>query len=530
MHGAPHGHAIVRPHDFSDRRPTRGMPMTDPTDPIVVSIDAGTTGIRAFAVDSGGTPVGWKYREFTQHFPSPGLVEHDADEIWRTTVAVLADLDQDLGRPIAAIGITNQRETTIAWDATTGLPLAPAIVWQDRRTAARCDELAAAGMLDRIRSLTGLVLDPYFSATKFEWMLANGVEVSSDLRLGTVDSWLIWKLSGGTAHVTDPSNASRTMLFDINRLGWSEELCDLFGVPMDRLPGVVPSAGEVARTSTGCGVPEGIPISGIVGDQQASLFGQACVRSGMAKNTYGTGSFVLMNTGEELPPDNEGLLRTVAWTIPAGLVDDGAAGDITHYALEGAIFVTGAAVQWMRDGMGLIDDASEIGPLAESVEDTAGLVVVPAFTGLGAPYWDPAARGTICGITRGTTRAHLARAIVEAMAFQTRDVIDAMATTCGSQLTELRVDGGAAAMDLLLSLQADQIGVPVVRSSVAQTTALGAAYMAGLGIGLWSRTEQIDDNWASDATFEPSADTAVVEASYGAWKRAVERSRSWETI
>lgn len=503
---------------------------TDTTDPIVVSIDAGTTGIRAFAVDSTGTPVGWKYREFPQYFPSPGLVEHDANEIWNTTVAVLGELDSELGRPIAAIGITNQRETTVAWDASTGSPLAPAIVWQDRRTAARCEELAAAGMLGRIRSLTGLVLDPYFSATKYEWLLANGVTVSKDLRLGTIDSWLIWKLSGGSAFVTDPSNASRTMLYDINRLEWSEELCEVFGVPRDALPQVVPSAGETARTAPGCGVPAGIPISGIVGDQQASLFGQACVRPGMAKNTYGTGSFVLMNTGEELPPDNEGLLRTVAWTIPAGLVDDGGTGDITHYALEGAIFVTGAAVQWLRDGMGIIDDAAEIGPLAETVDDTGGLVIVPAFTGMGAPYWDPTARGTMCGITRGTTRAHLARAIIESMAFQTRDVVDAMSTTCGAPLTELRVDGGAAAMDLLLALQADQIGVRVVRSAVAQTTALGAAYMAGLGVGIWSRTEQIDDNWSASASFEPSGDTDAADSAYRSWRRAVERSLAWEKI
>lgn len=503
---------------------------TGPTDQIVVSIDAGTTGIRAFAVDSSGTPVGCKYREFPQYFPSPGLVEHDAQEIWDTTVEVLTELDAQLARPIAAIGITNQRETAIAWDASTGEPLARAIVWQDRRTAARCEELADAGMLGRIRSLTGLVLDPYFSATKFEWLLSNGVEVSENLRLGTVDSWLVWKLSGGAAHVTDPSNASRTMLFDINELEWSGELCELFGIPMDVLPRVVPSAGEVARTADGCGIAAGIPISGIVGDQQASLFGQACVRPGMAKNTYGTGSFVLMNTGEELPPDNEGLLRTVAWTIPGALIDGESTEDVTHYALEGAIFVTGAAVQWMRDGMGLIADSSEIGPLAGSVDNAGGLVVVPAFTGLGAPYWDPDARGTICGITRGTTRAHLARAIVEAMAYQTRDVVDAMSTTCGSPLTELRVDGGAAAMDLLLGIQADQIGVPVVRSSVAQTTALGAAYMAGLGVGLWSRAEQIDDNWASDASFEPSGDTATIEASYAVWRRGVERSLAWERI
>lgn len=503
---------------------------SDRDDPIVVSIDAGTTGIRAFAVDATGSPVAWRYREFPQYFPSPGLVEHDAEEIWETTVAVLGELHEELGRPIAALGITNQRETAVAWSASTGRPLSRAIVWQDRRTSARCEELAAEGMLASVRSRTGLVLDPYFSATKFEWLLSNGVQVSPDLRLGTVDSWLVWKLSGGGAHVTDPSNASRTMLYDINELDWSRELCELFSVPMDSLPTVVPSAGEAARTTDGCGIPAGVPISGIVGDQQASLFGQACIRPGMAKNTYGTGSFVLMNTGESLPPDNEALLRTVAWTIPAGLIGGGGTGEVTHYALEGAIFVTGAAVQWLRDGLGIISDASEMGPLAGTVEDSAGLVVVPAFTGLGAPHWDPTARGTICGITRGTTRAHLARAIVDAMAFQTRDVMEAMTTACGAVPTELRVDGGAAAMDLMLQTQADQIGVPVRRSAVAQTTALGAAYMAGLGVGVWSSAEQIDENWADDARFEPSGDPAVTEAAYETWRRGVRRSLAWERI
>ena len=506
------------------------MPETDARGPIVIAIDAGTTGIRAFAVDSGGRPVGSAYREFTQYFPSPGLVEHDAAEIWSTTVTVLDELTKTLDRPVAAIGVTNQRETAVAWSRASGEPVARAIVWQDRRTASRCDELRAADMLDKVRSVTGLVLDPYFSATKFEWLLANGVEANPDLAFGTIDTWLIWKLSGGKAHVTDSSNASRTMLFDIGELNWSDEFCEMFGIPRSALPEVVPSAGVVAVTSEGCGVPVGVPISGIVGDQQASLFGQACVRPGMAKNTYGTGSFVLMNTGTSLPAVSEGLLRTVAWTVPGHMLDGDSdqSGNVTHYALEGSIFITGAAVQWLRDGLGLIDQASEIGLLASSVDDTDGAVFVPAFTGLGAPYWDPSARGAMFGITRGTTKAHLARAVVESMAFQTRDVMTAMAEVNGASVSELRVDGGAAAMDLLLQIQADQLRCRVLRSSVAETTALGAAYMAGLGAGVWDSASQIDANWASDATFEPQPATESADAAYSMWQRAVERTLHWD--
>lgn len=506
------------------------MSVTEDQGPIIISIDAGTTGIRAFALDGAGRPVGSAYREFPQYFPSPGLVEHDAGEIWETVLTVLSEVHDTLGRPVAAIGVTNQRETAVAWDRSTGEPLSRAIVWQDRRTADRCDELRAAGMLGRIRELTGLVLDPYFSATKFEWLLRNGVTAGPNLLLGTIDTWLIWKLSGGSAHVTDSSNASRTMLFDIGTLGWSQELCDLFGVPLSALPEVVPSAGVVARTAPGCGVPAGVPISGIVGDQQAALFGQACVRPGMAKNTYGTGSFVLMNTGTSLPPVSEGLLRTVAWTIPGRLLPEAgtADGTVTHYALEGSIFVTGAAVQWLRDGLGLIGSAAEIGPLAATVEDSGGTVFVPAFTGLGSPYWDPSARGAAFGITRGTTKAHLARAVVESMAFQTRDVMTAMAEVNGSPVHELRVDGGAAAMELLLQIQADQSRCRVVRSAVAETTALGAAYMAGLGAGIWSDVDEIDAHWASDAAFSPCEDPSGADAAYGLWQRAVERTLHWD--
>ncbi|MFM7068689.1 MAG: glycerol kinase GlpK, partial [Actinomycetes bacterium] len=468
---------------------------SDSNDPVVIAIDAGTTGVRAFAVDTAGRPVGRSYREFTQHFPQPGWVEHDATEIWDVTRTVLAECVAQVERPVAAIGITDQRETIVAWDRRTGAPRYRAIVWQDRRTAQRCDSLAAAGELDRIRRRTGLVLDPYFSATKIEWLMtAGGVAVDDDLLLGTIDTWIAWNLTGGAAHVTDPSNAARTMLFDIESRSWSAELCDLFSVPESALPRVVPSAGVVGHTVDGTGVAAGIPVSGIAGDQQAALFGQACVQPGMAKNTYGTGSFVLMNVGERCPAPTEGLLTTIGWTLPAAML--GRTGDdVTHYALEGAIFVTGAAVQWLRDGLGIIDDAQEMGPLAESVDDSGGVVVVPAFAGLGSPYWDPYARGTVLGITRGTGRAHLARAVVESMAFQTRDVVDTMSAASGTTIEELRVDGGASAMDLLLQLQADQLGVTVARATVQETTALGAAYLAGLGAGIWSTVDEVAHRW-----------------------------------
>ena len=384
----------------------------------VIAIDAGTTGVRSRAVFPGGShePVA-SYREFTQHFPQPGWVEHDAVEIWLAVKATLHDVIQQVGVP-TAIGITNQRETVLAWNRTTGEPYGTAIVWQDRRTATRCEELAAAGHLPRVRELTGLVLDPYFSGSKAEWLLANrDIPVGPDLAIGTIDSWLVWNLTGGEVFATDPSNASRTMLFDITRLEWSREMCDLFSVPLEALPEVKPSSGRFGVTSDRCGVPAGIPVSGIAGDQQAALFGQTCFTEGMAKNTYGTGSFVLMNVGATCPSPTEGMLTTVAWTLADGSV---------AYALEGAIFVTGAAVQWLRDGLQIINSADEVGPLAASVTDSGGVYLVPAFAGLGSPWWDPFARGTIVGITRGTTRAHIARAVVEAMTYQTRDAVDAM--------------------------------------------------------------------------------------------------------
>lgn len=486
---------------------------------VVIALDAGTTGVRAFAVDEAGTPAGYRYQEFTQHFPRPGWVEHDATEIWTTMVAVTNRLIADLDQPVAALGITDQRETVVAWDRRTGRPLHRAIVWQDRRTAHRCDELQEQGALDVVRPATGLVLDPYFSASKVEWLLTEGgVEAGPDLCIGTVDAWLLWNLTGGNVFATEPSNASRTMLYDIRTLGWSDELCDLFGVPRSALPEVHPSSGRFGKTVGDTGLPAGIPISGIAGDQQAALFGQACFTPGMTKNTYGTGSFVLMNVGSECPAPVEGLLTTVAWTLGAE----------TTYAYEGAIFSTGSAVQWLRDGLGLISSAAEVGPLAATVDSTDGVYLVPAFTGLGSPWWDPYARGLLVGFTRGTTRAHVARAVIEAMSFQTRDVVDAMAAASGHPVAELRADGGASAADLLLRLQADQLGVPVTRAAVPETTALGAAYLAGLAEGVWSSTDEIAGLWAGDPPVEPTADRATADADHARWLEAVRRSQAWE--
>ena len=490
---------------------------------IVIAIDAGTTGVRSFAIDERGTPLGFTYREFTQHFPQPGWVEHDAEEIWDAVVATLAELVDTLDQPVAAIGITDQRETVVLWDRKTGRPRHRAIVWQDRRTAARCEQLEADGALDLVRRTTGLVLDPYFSGTKVEWLLTEGgVEADADLVFGTVDSWLVWKLCGG-AHLTDSSNASRTLLYDIRSNEWSEEMCDLLGVPMSILPEVRPSSGRFGVTTAEIPVGAGVPVSGIAGDQQAALFGQACFAPGQAKNTYGTGSFVLLNVGSTCPDPVEGLLTTVAWTL------DGPNGPETTYAYEGAIFATGAAIQWLRDGLGIIDDAAETGPLSESVADTGGVVFVPALAGLGAPYWDPRARGTIVGLTRGTGRAEIVRATMESMAYQSRDVVDAMVAASGTPLTELRVDGGASVMDVLLQFQADQLGVPVVRASVPETTALGAAYLAGIAEGVWSGVDDVAANWSADRTFTPADDRSTAEALYAQWQRAVTRSRDWDT-
>jgi len=491
--------------------------------PIVVALDAGTTGVRAIAFDRGGHVVGASYREFTQHFPQPGWVEHDAAEIWATAETVLGELGGRIGVRPAAIGITDQRETAIVWSRSTGEPVHRSIVWQDRRTAERCDDLRDAGHLPLVRETSGLVLDPYFSASKLEWMFTEGgVEPGSDVAFGTVDSWLVHKLTGGAEHVTDVTNASRTLLFDIRTLSWSPELCDLFGVPMHVLPEVRPSSGRFGVTCEEFVLGGGIPVSGIAGDQQAALFGQACFEPGMTKNTYGTGSFVLMNVGETCPDPADGLLTTVAWSIP-----DGDGGTTTAYAFEGAIFVTGAAVQWLRDGLGIIEASSDIEPLAASIPDSEGVVFVPAFTGLGSPWWDPYARGTVVGITRGTGRAHLARAVVEAMAYQTRDVVEAMTAGAGRPVGALRVDGGASVMHLLLQLQADQLQVPVTRPVVQETTALGAAYLAGLAEGVWESTDDIAANWVVDEEVRPAVDADTANVGYEQWKRAVERARTW---
>ena len=487
----------------------------------VIAIDAGTTGVRSRAIFPGATgTVVASYREFTQHYPEPGLVEHDAVEIWQAARDTLLEVIEQVGvEAVAAIGITNQRETVLAWNRSTGEPYGTAIVWQDRRTAARCDQLAAEGKLPLVRSITGLVLDPYFSGSKIEWLLANrDIPVDDQLAFGTIDSWLVWNLTGGQVHATDTTNASRTLLFDIRALEWSTELCSLFGVPMHSLPTVMPSSGRFGLTSEACGVPAGIPISGIAGDQQAALFGQACVEPGMAKNTYGTGSFVLLNVGSECPEPADGMLTTVAWTLADGTV---------AYALEGAIFVTGAAVQWLRDGLGVIALADEVGPLAASVDDNGGVYLVPAFAGLGSPHWDPYARGTIVGITRGSTKAHLARAVVEAMAYQTRDAVEAMCAAGGVEVRDLRVDGGASAMDAMLQMQADQLGVTVRRPADQETTALGAAYLAGLAEGVWPSLAAIGDEWQQAAVFEPNPDRLLADLGHATWQRAVERSRDW---
>ncbi|MCU1502067.1 MAG: glpK [Ilumatobacteraceae bacterium] len=487
----------------------------------VVAIDAGTTGVRSRAIFPGD-PVATisAYREFTQHYPQPGWVEHDATEIWEAALGTLLEVVQSVGAErVATIGITNQRETVLAWDRTTGVPYGTAIVWQDRRTADRCAELIAAGELARVRQITGLVLDPYFSASKIEWLLRErAVPVTDALAIGTIDSWLIWNLTAGEVHATDPSNASRTMLFDITELAWSSELCELFGVPVTALASVQPSSGRFGITSTRWGAAGGIPISGVAGDQQAALFGQACTRPGMAKNTYGTGSFVLLNVGPTCPPPTDGMLTSVAWMLDDGTV---------AYALEASIFVTGAAVQWLRDELRIIDDAADTEALAASVPDAGGVCIVPAFTGLGSPWWDPHARGTIIGITRGTSRAHLARAVVESMAFQTRDAVDAMVTAGGTPIADLRVDGGASAMDAMLQFQADQLGVTVRRPRDQETTALGAAYLAGLAEGLWPSLDALAEEWALDAVFEPEPDRTAADAAHAGWLRAVERSRAW---
>jgi glycerol kinase len=484
----------------------------------VLSIDAGTTGIRSIAFDESGRIAASAYREFPQHYPSPGLVEHDLEEIWAAVVDTLSKVTQSVGASaIKALGITNQRETACIWDKKTSRPLGRAIVWQDRRTAGRCRELIDAGAEPMVRQRTGLVIDPYFSATKFEWLLQNvAPDDFNDVALGTIDSWILWKLTAGTVHATDWSNASRTMLFDLGSLQWSQDLCELVGVPIELLPQPLPSAASFGETDPAI-AGFTAPICGVLGDQQAALFGQCCFTAGMSKNTYGTGSFVLTNVGDSVPPPAESVLTSVAWGIE---------GKAT-YVLEGSIFVTGAAIQWLRDGLGIIDDASQTEAAASSVSDTGDVYFVPALTGLGSPWWDPYARGTIVGLSRGTTKDHIIRAVVEAMAYSTRDVVEAIVAASGREVSELRVDGGASAMDLLCQLQADQLGIVVRRPRITETTALGAAYIAGLSSGVWRSLDEVSEIWALDKEFAPTASRHDADRRYSRWLQAVERARGW---
>jgi glycerol kinase len=509
-------------HESDQQRPPNGRdhPVS------VLALDAGTTGVTALVVGRDAQVLARGYAEFAQHFPVEGWVEHEPGEIWAATLAAtraaMAALAPDAEAP-TCVGITNQRETVVLWDRETLGSPRRAIVWQDRRTAGMCDQLRADGHEPRIAELTGLRLDPYFSATKVAWIAANEPHVWGQVRsgrvaLGTVDSYLVARLTRGVHHVTDASNASRTLLYDIRTGAWSAELCALFGVPLDALPDVVPSYGVLGRTDPTTFLGLDLPISGIAGDQQAALFGQACFSPGTSKCTYGTGSFVLVHTGDRPVPSAHGLLTTVAWQHPDGRLE---------YALEGAVFVTGAAVQWLRDGLGIIESAAESEALAASVPDSGGVVFVPALTGLGAPDWDPHARGTILGLSRGTTRAHLARATLEAIAFEVQDVVELMASEGGVSLPELAVDGGASANGLLCQLQADALQVPVVRAAIVETTALGAALLAGLGTGVWSSTAQIADVVHRDARFEPGPRD---DRAHRRWRVAVERAKSWATI
>jgi len=490
----------------------------------ILALDQGTTSSRAIIFDHAGSIIGTAQQEFEQIFPEPGRVEHRPSDIWHTQLATARDVLANTGispDSISAIGITNQRETTIVWDRRTGEPVYNAIVWQDRRTASYCDSLKKAGRGPLFTERTGLVLDPYFSGTKVRWILENveGARESAEnghLAFGTVDSWLIWNLTGGKRHVTDPSNASRTLLFNILEMSWDTELCEILGVPQSMLPDVSPSSGRVADTDLDI-LGSSIAIAGIAGDQQAALFGQVCTEPGMVKNTYGTGCFMLMNTGHEAIASKNNLLTTVAWQI----------GDKTDYALEGSVFIGGAVVQWLRDGLQLIDESPEIEALALEVDSSDGVVMVPAFTGLGAPHWDPYARGAIFGLTRGSTHAHLARAALESIAFQVADLIEAMEKDAGVRLSQLRVDGGATANNLLMQFQADILNTETLRPAVQETTALGAAYLAGLAVGFWSDMDELKQQWQIDATFSPSASEESVLALRSNWERALDRSRSW---
>ena len=488
---------------------------------MILAIDQGTTGTTCLVFDAQAELVGHAYREFEQHFPRPGWVEHDPTEIWEVTQAVAGEALADAGTQageLEAVGITNQRETVCVWDPRSGEPLHRAIVWQDRRTADRCAELREHGHEQLVRERTGLVLDPYFSATKIEWLLRQEGDLRTRARegravFGTIDSWLAYKLCGEL--LTDVTNASRTMLLDIGSGSWDAELLELFGIPERALPTVGPSSGRLAITIADELHGHAVPLAGIAGDQQAALFGQACVDPGLGKNTYGTGSFVLQNAGYSVPPPADGLLSTVAWRIGEGRL---------AYALEAAIFVTGAAIQWLRDGLGILDSAADSERLAASLRDNDGVYFVPALTGLGSPYWDPYARGTIVGLTRGAGKAHLARAALESIAYQTVDAVRAIEAACGVELAELRADGGATANSWLMQFQADVLGVPVLVPEISETTALGAAYLAGVGIGLWT-IDQVAAQWREKHRYEPSMSADERESLVAGWQRAVERSR-----
>ena len=486
----------------------------------VISIDQGTTGSTVLVLDEQLAVRGRGYKEFPQIYPQPGWVEHDPEEIWKSVLDALGQALKGIEpSSIAAIGITNQRETALLWDRKTGKPVHHAIVWQDRRTAERCAQLKSDGKEARVRALTGLTIDPYFSGTKIAWMLHNvdGLAArarSGELAFGTVDSYLLWRLTGGT-HATDVTNASRTLLYDIHALAWSDELCELIGVPRALLPEVVPSSGTIGVTKGVPGVPDGVAIAGVAGDQQSALFGQACFTPGDAKATYGTGAFILMNTGDKPVESKSGILTTVAWKLSTGEL---------RYALEGSAFIAGAAVQWLRDGLQFFSTATQIESLAMSVPDSGGVIVVPAFAGLGAPHWRPDARGTITGLTRGTTRAHIARATLEGIALQNVDILRAMERDSGRKLTTLKVDGGAAANNLMMQFQSDVLGVEIARPALVETTALGAAFLAGLGTGVWKDQDAVRETWREERRFKPTADRAKIAEHLARWDAAVAKA------
>jgi glycerol kinase len=494
----------------------------------ILALDQGTTSSRAIVFNRDGRIVSAAQEEFPQVYPQPGWVEHDPDAIWRTQLNTARQAIARAGvmaESLAAIGITNQRETTVVWDRETGAPLHNAIVWQCRRTAAACDRLRADGWEDPIRAKTGLVVDAYFSGTKLAWLLDHVPDLRAKAErgralFGTIDSFLIWRLSGGRLHVTDVSNASRTMLFNIHTMDWDDEILAGLSIPRSMLPQVRPSSHVYGFSDAELWGKE-VPVAGAAGDQQAALFGQTCFAPGQAKNTYGTGCFLLLNTGEHAVASEQGLLTTIAWQLEEY-------GSVT-YALEGSVFIAGAAIQWLRDGLGIISNAAETEALARDVSDTGGVYFVPAFVGLGAPYWDAYARGTVVGLTRGTDRRHMARAALEAICYQSRDLLEAMAADSGIRLAALRADGGAAANDLLMQLQADLMGVPVQRPAVTETTALGAAYLAGLAVGYWPDLDKVAGQWRTDAEFTPAMPADKRDALYAGWQRAVERARGWAT-